>query len=113
MLLLALSSAQAIRPAGPASFPNAANDAHLERAVKHQIDRHVIFPITGDADAMYGTVDVSFAVNAEGRLVVLSAESPNAGLRDYVVGRLRRVQVGENPSGLWHTSHVRFIFRHQ
>jgi len=93
----------------PATFPFT-NHA-LERAVMHQVNRHVIFPLQAAEGDMYGVVDVSFAVDVQGRLVVKEARSENQALRDYVVRKLGKVQVGANPSGLWSTTHLRFIFK--
>ena len=87
------------------------NSIAMERAVKHQINRYVIFPLAAEEEAMFGTVEIRFVVNAEGQLVVTSASSENQALCDYVVEKLRRVQVGANPTGLWKTSHMKFNFR--
>lgn len=105
-------SAHAADPvaAAPTSFI-IRNSIALEQAVKHQINRYVIFPLVDEEKAMFGTVEVRFVVNAEGRLVVTAANSENQALCDYVVAQLRRVQVGPNPSGLWRTSHMRFNFK--
>lgn len=111
ILLLATASLfTAARAAGPTS-PMAAATSTLEHAVKQQINRHVIYPLSDPDGRMYGQVDVAFAVDVEGRLVVLAANSSNKALCDYVVNRLRRVKVGANRSGIWYTSHIRFVFR--
>lgn len=110
-LLLLVSGIRAEAPAKPVPFHSASNSTTMERAVQHQINRFVIFPLTEDADRMYGTVDVAFVVNTEGRVVVVSTSSENEPLCEYVVGKLQRISVGPNPSGLWKTSHVRFTFR--
>lgn len=112
-LTLSLGNANlyAASPDTPASVAGLADNSALQRAVKHQINRHMIFPLYEEGQDMFGAVDVSFAVNANGRLVVLSANSDNDALRSYVVERLGRVQVDANPSGLWRISHVRFVFR--
>lgn len=112
LCLLVASTAMRAAPGNEPEFimPAAAN-VDMERAVKHQIDRFVIFPLSGDAKEMYGTVDVAYVVNTEGKVVVVYAGSLNDQLRAYVIGKLARIQVGANPSGLWNTSHVRFTFR--
>lgn len=92
---------------------SSANNPSLEQAVMHQINKFVAFPMDGDQDRMYGIVDVTFAVDSEGHLVVLDADSENQDLCDYVVRKLARIHVGPNPSGVWKTSHVRFTFRPQ
>ena len=110
-LLLAASGMRAASEGEPKFIFPAASNIEMERAVKHQIDRFVIFPRSGDAEAMYGTVDIAYVVNTEGRVVVVSSGSENDELRNYVIRKLARIQVGANPSGLWKTSHVRFNFR--
>jgi hypothetical protein len=110
-LSLGTANLRAATPDSPVSIAELAANSRLERAVKHQINRHMNFPLEENGDRMYGAVEVSFAVNAEGRLVVLSATSDNDALRSYVVDRLGRVQVAANPSGMWRTSHVCFVFR--
>lgn len=106
LLLGHAPAAASPRDAGPA-----ADAATLQRAVQHQINRHLVFPLFADAASMYGEVIVSYAVDTRGCLVVLSAESSNGDLRNYVVGKLQQVRVGANPSGLWSISHARFIFK--
>ena len=99
------------RAADPLPSAPLVNSASMERAVEHQINRFVSFPLTDDQAAMYGVVDVAFVVDTEGRIVVVGTDSANPVLCDYVVRKLGKVHVGPNPSGLWNTSHVRFIFR--
>ena len=106
--LLFTSAAAALADA-PATLSG--NSRTMERAVLHQINRHVIFPLDAEEGAMCGVVDVSYAVDVDGHLVVKEARSDNQALRDYVVGKLGKVQVGVNPSGLWNTTHVRFTFK--
>ncbi len=113
--LLLIACAMSTHAANPvtAEAPTfyTSNSIAMERAVKHQINRYVIFPLDADEEEMFGTVEVQFVVNTEGKLVVTEARSENQELRDYVLAKLRRVQVGPNPSGLWKTSHLRFNFR--
>ena len=47
---------------------------------------------------MTGEVFVSFVVNTEGKLVVIDCNSANQELRNYVLGRLERVDIGDNPT---------------
>lgn len=106
-----LFAGQARAASDDAPAPSTANSRAMERAVMHQIDRHVIFPLDAEGAEMYGVVDVAFAVDVKGRLVVKEASSRNAELRDYVVRKLGKIQVGANPSGLWNTTHLRFTFK--
>ncbi|HMN05616.1 MAG TPA: hypothetical protein PKD45_07805 [Flavobacteriales bacterium] len=107
-LLLNLAFAN---PGGALAGSPSRDQARLQHAVQRQIDRHVIFPLSGNPERMYGEVSVSYAVDAHGELVVLSAESVNVALRNYVVRKLKQLRVGANPSGLWSISHARFVFK--
>ncbi len=97
----------------PSLLSSTANSPALERAVMHQLNRHVIFPLDAEEGAMCGVVDVAIAVDVSGHLVVKEAHSDNRELRDYVVRKLAKVHVGANPSGMWNTTHVRFTFKPQ
>lgn len=109
LLALALVTATA-GAAGPVST-SITNTKHLERAVEHQINRHMIFPLSAEEGEMCGEVRVSYAVDVNGRLVVLKATSKNEALRAYVLEKLGKVHVGPNATGLWNITHVRFTFR--
>lgn len=115
---LALAAAVVFRlgtahAAGPERTPATitANSAALEHALDRQLNKHVVFPLLDRSHDMTGVVNVSFVVNAEGRIEVLSATSDNEALCEYVVRKLGKVDIGDNPSGTWKTSHVRFVFR--
>ncbi len=82
----------------------------LERALDRQLNRHLVYPVMSKSD-MSGEVTVSFVVNTEGRIEVISAISDNEALRAYVLRKLGQVDIGSNPEGLWKTSHMRFVFR--
>ena len=110
-LILSFCLLHAAGPMAATPLPAEINSRARERAVMHQIDRFISFPLVGDQERMYGVVEIDFVVNTEGRVVVVSADSENQPLCDYVVRKLGRIHVGANPSGLWNTSHVRFIFR--
>lgn len=111
LVAFVLSAHAAVPLASVAPTFIAKNSMAMEHAVKHQINRYVVFPLGDEEEAMFGTVEIQFVVNTEGRLVVTAAHSENKDLCDYVVAKLHRVQVGPNPSGLWKTSHMRFNFR--
>lgn len=89
----------------------AANSATLQRALDHQLNKHVVYPLLERQADMTGVVEVSFVVNTEGRIEVIAATSENDALCDYVLRKLGKVDIGDNPSGTWKTSHVRFVFR--
>ncbi len=91
--------------------PAARNSSSLERSLDRQLNKHLTFPINSTDDELMGAVEVSFVINREGKVEVLSAHSDNGALRAYVLSKLRKVDIGENPMGTWRTSHVRFVFR--
>src|SRR5690606_22646869 len=112
LLLLALTLLTAsAHAAGPSPAAYITNTKHLERAVEHQINRHMIFPLSAEEGEMCGEVYVSYAVDVHGRLVVLKATSTNEALRAYVLEKLGKVRVGPNATGLWNITQVRFTFR--
>ena len=78
----------------------------LERAVERQLNRHVVFPVLERTHDMTGEVTVSFVVDREGRLEVLECVSANEALRQYVLEKLAKVDVGVNPDGIWKTTHM-------
>jgi hypothetical protein len=98
------------RAAEPVRIPTRNTDA-LERAVEQALNKHVVFPLLEREHNMTGEVFVSFVVNKEGRLEVLESFSQNEPLREYVLGKLAKIDIGENPDGIWRTSRVRFVFR--
>lgn len=81
----------------------------LERALDKQLSKHISFPLLRNTN-MTGEVYVSFVVNKEGKLEVISASSTNDELCAYVLRKLALVDIGENPNGTWRTEHVRFTF---
>jgi hypothetical protein len=80
-----------------------------DRALQRQPNRHLVYPVMAAQD-LTGTVTVSFAVRADGRLEVIEATGTNAALCAFVLQRLARVDIGENPGGVWCTSRIRFVF---
>lgn len=82
----------------------------LERTLKQQIDRFVTYPLLERTRNMDGHVDVSFVINAEGRVEVISARGTSEELRAYVLRKLSKVDIGSNPNGTWRTEHMRFVF---
>jgi hypothetical protein len=105
-ILSTLGQARASEPATPLRAPISASA--LERELEHQIARYVSYPVRHSN--IDGEVYVSFVINAEGKVEVLSAHSSNDDLCAYVLGRLARIDVGSNPGGLWKTTHLRFTF---
>jgi outer membrane biosynthesis protein TonB len=89
----------------------ATNDrTHLERVLDQQLSRHLSFPLMQKAD-MTGVVTVAFAINTEGRVQVLDIQGSNEALKQYVMKKLAKVDVGENPNGVWKTTYLRLVFK--
>ncbi len=82
----------------------------LQRELDRQLDKHVVYPLMEKPNVGDGVVLVSFVIDREGRVEVIDAQSHNTWLRDYVLRRLARVDIGENPTGTWRTTHMRFVF---
>ena len=60
---------------------------------------------------MIGEVYVSFVINKEGRIEVIECSSANEQLKAFVLRKLSRIDIGENPDGSWKTTHMMFNFR--
>lgn len=93
------------RAAEPIRMNDAKDRTTLDRNLDRALNRHLSFPLMEKSD-MTGKVYVSFNIDREGHVQVLSCESTNLKLRDYVVRKLARVQVGANPDGIWKTTHM-------
>lgn len=107
-VISAFTAAHATRPADPlrANVPSA-----QERELKKQINQFVTYPLMERKREMDGEVQVSFVINSAGKVEVISAASENEALRAYVLRKLERIDIGDNPSGTWKTEHMRFVFR--
>jgi hypothetical protein len=57
---------------------------------------------------MTGEVYVSFVIDKEGRVEVLDCNSANEDLREYALRKLARIDIGDNPQGIWRTTHITF-----
>lgn len=99
------------RAAEPFRLGKANNENKIERSLERELNRHVIYPVMEEKKDMTGEVFVSFVVNTEGKLVVIDCNSANQELRNYVLRRLERVDIGDNPNGVWKTTRMRFVFR--
>lgn len=93
------------RAAEPIRMNDAKDRTTLDRNLDRALNRHLSFPLMEKSD-MTGKVYVSFNIDREGHVQVLSCESTNLKLRDYVVRKLARVQVGANLDGIWKTTHM-------
>ena len=104
-----LGQAKAISPP-TAVVDNSSKLAVMERNLERALNRNVAFPVLAKEN-MHGEVYVSFVINKEGKVEVLSCHSENVALTEYVLRKLARIDIGENPEGIWKTTHMRFNFR--
>jgi hypothetical protein len=93
------------RAAEPIRVSDNRTAVNLERALDRALNRHLAFPIMEKGD-MTGKVQVSFNIDKEGKVQVLSCTSENERLRAYVLRKLARIEVGANPEGIWKTTHM-------
>ena len=104
-----LGQTKAINPPAIA-VDNSAKLATMERTLEHQLNRKIAFPVLAKEN-MIGEVYVSFVIDKEGKVEVLSCRSENDALSAYVLRKLARIDIGENPEGIWKTTHMCFNFR--
>ena len=103
-----LGHAIAAEPVTPAT---SAPVVDKERELERQIDKYVTYPLLERTHHMDGEVLVSFVIDTEGKVKVISARSANTALCEYVLRMLAKVDIGDNPDGLWKTTRMRFDFR--
>lgn len=82
----------------------------IERSLDQQLNKYLSFPLMEKAE-MIGEVTVAFVINAEGRVEVIDCVSANASLRDYVLRKLAKIDVGNNPDGTWKTTYLHLVFK--
>lgn len=110
-LVLAVSSTLfTASAASPATPLRTASPSSLERELNRQIDKFVTYPILRRDVNMDGDVFVTFVIDAEGKVKVMSASSANHALCEYVLRMLSKVDIGDNPNGTWKTTRMRFSF---
>ena len=100
-----------VRGAEPAPAAAPAPAVDKERELERQINKYVTYPLMERAHRMDGEVLVSFVIDTEGKVNVINARSANTALCEYVLRMLAKVDIGDNPDGLWRTTHMRFDFR--
>lgn len=108
MLATALSihAASANSPA----FPVPDLNRSMERELNRQIDRYVTYPVFDQGMNMNGEVTVTFVIDIQGKVEVINSHSTNPSLRTYVLNKLAKVDIGDNPNGTWKTTHMKFVF---
>lgn len=105
--VLTFGYARAAHGEGPVTTPSRAT---LERSLDRALNRYLSFPVLAQGD-MTGEVMVSFVINKEGRVEVLSCDSENHALKAYVLRKLSRIDIGENPEGIWKTTYLKISFK--
>ena len=106
--VFAVANARAAEPVAPKAT---SNSTIMERELQRQIDKYVSYPLMAHTGSMDGAVVVSFVIDAEGQVNVIGAESTSNELRDYVLSKLAKVDIGCNPDGFWKTTYMKFVFR--
>ena len=82
----------------------------LERALDKQLNKYLSFPLL-ERENMLGEVMVAFVINIEGKVEVVACESVNEKLKKYVLRKLAKVDIGDNPNGVWKTTYLRLSFK--
>lgn len=77
----------------------------MERTLDRELNRHLSFPVLAKEN-MTGKVYVSFVIDQEGKVEVISCASKNEALKAYVLRKLALVDIGTNPEGIWKTTHM-------
>lgn len=93
------------RAAEPVRMNAPAARTAMERSLDRALSRHLSFPLLEQGD-MTGKVYVSFVIDKEGKVEVTQCASSNERLRAYVLRKLAKVDIGENPDGIWKTTHM-------
>jgi len=97
------------RAAGPDGSSAHTSSTSMERTLDKALSKHLAFPVLAKED-MTGEVMVSFVIDKEGRIEVIHCASENEALKAYVLRKLSRVDIGDNPDGIWKTTHMRLSF---
>lgn len=86
------------------------NTSSMEQSLHRALNKHLSFPLMEKGD-MTGEVLVSFAIDKEGKVQVLECNSANERLKNYVIRKLARIDIGNNPDGVWRITHMRISFK--
>ena len=111
LIIATLFATTSMRAAEPVCPKSTTTSTIIERELQRQIDKYVTYPLMAPTGSMDGAVVVSFVIDAEGQVNVIGAEGTSNELRDYVLSKLAKVDIGSNPDGLWKTTYMKFVFR--
>ncbi|MDX9751141.1 MAG: hypothetical protein RBT71_08695 [Flavobacteriales bacterium] len=109
-LATALTLVGAAHAADRTTAPRQTDRTVLERNLERALNKHLSFPLT-ITEKTTADVRVSLAIDREGRVKVLECQGNNQMLNDYVVRKLERIDIGENPDGIWKVTHLLIHFR--
>jgi len=111
IVIATVFAAASVRAAEPVAPKTTSNSTVMERELQRQIEKYISYPLMARTGNMDGAVVVSFVIDTEGQVKVIGADGTSDELRDYVLGKLAKVDVGSNPDGLWRTTYMKFVFR--
>jgi hypothetical protein len=97
------------RAAEPLRMNTMGKKTTLERSLERALNNSLSYPLL-TRENMNGEVYVSFVINKEGRIEVIDCRSANERLKDHVLRKLARIDIGDNPDGSWKTTHMVFNF---
>ncbi len=110
LLLATVCTLGLAQAAEPVRMESGSNRTTLERNLERALNRHMTFPAVEKTD-MTGDVYVSFVIDKEGRVEVIDCNATNERLKEHVLNKLARIDIGDNPDGFWRTTHMRISFR--
>lgn len=97
------------RAAEPFRMKSFDKKSAMERSLDRALNNTLSYPLLTRQD-MNGEVYVSFVINKEGRIEVIECSSANPKLKEFVLRKLARIDIGDNPDGSWKTTHMVFNF---
>lgn len=89
------------------------SETTFERYVRKAVDRVMIFPSAAAGQEMQGTVEVSFKIDNSGKVKILSIESSNTELMDYVVKKLKKIRLDNTGDNDGQAIRYKFVFKQQ
>jgi outer membrane biosynthesis protein TonB len=97
---------------GLSAFAAGPTGSTVNEEIKKYIDKHMVYPVFQNQN-MEGTVEVSFRINNDGKLNILNIKSSNPDLIDYVVKKLKKIQLDKADENTGQTIKYRFVFKKQ